>query len=649
MRAHGRLYSGHVKGDPVEASTLQDDRIVLQTYIERFAVVFRTRLVSVTALALALAVCVSPTLSIQYGVVHFALYGLYMLAVGHARRQISAPGAFARLRWRSAVIGGLIAFHGAWLAWHLDSIAPALHTEAVLLAMTLFILAGLQVHLSNIGFLVAVTPPLIILGLLTRADNTQGALTTHLWAGGVFCFAMLASAWRQYASDRQSAAAAAVLAHRNAELQTALTRAEAASRAKTDLLACTSHEVRTPLNAVMTMAAVLAREASSPRHLELARGVEAAGGMLTRLLNGVLDFTRQEPGMNVLRPERIDVAELLSQIAAVWRPKCDQAGLILRIEPPAPPSDPAHGDRAWILDADLGRVEQTIVNLVANAVKFTPRGSEILVRAQARLLAPDADTPPRAALRFEVVDGGPGVSEADRERIFEAYEQTGAGRLAGGAGLGLAICRRNMELIGGRIGYEARPRDDTGQGGSIFWIEFEAPLTAPAASTPARLLPPAARPLVPAQPAGRRLRILAAEDNPANREVLRLIFEMVDVGLDMVENGQEAVEAAARSLAGGAPYDIILMDANMPVLDGVEAVREIRAAEAAADRDGSPARRTPIAMVTANVFDEDIARYLEAGADQVVPKPIEVRALLTCIDSLTALVVEPASGRDAAA
>lgn len=639
----------------------QDDPNVLQTYIERYAVVFKTRLISVTALCVALAVCISPMLGVQYAVLHLPLYAIYILAVRQAGRHADDPRAFARLRWQSIFMSGLIALHGAWLAFHIDVVAPQFHTEAVLLALTLFILAGLQVHLSGIGFVVAVTPPLISLGIITRVESGDGGLTPHLWGGGVFCFAMLASAWRQYTSDRQSAYAAAVLAHRNAELQSALNDAEAANRAKTDFLACTSHEVRTPLNAVITMAGVLAREAASPRHAELARGVEAAGGMLTRLLNGVLDFTRQEPGMGVLRPERIDVAELLSQIASVWRPKCDQAGLVLRIEAPEDLTGVDGAPCPWIVDADLGRVEQTVVNLVANAVKFTPRGGEIVVRAEARLVPTDPGAPRRAALRFEIVDGGPGVPEADRARIFEAYEQTESGRLAGGTGLGLAICRRNMELIGGRIGRDERPRDEAGRGGSIFWLEFEAPLTASVARAEPVVLGPAAVAVqavaaqtAPDEAAGPRLRILAAEDNPANREVLKLIFEMFDVDLEMVENGREAVQAVTLARLSGRPYDIVLMDANMPVLDGLGAVREIRAAgETVAALTGLPAPRTPIAMVTANVFPEDVARYIEAGADQVIAKPIEVRALLDCIGALTQPAATQASatetGEDVAA
>ncbi|WP_372786749.1 response regulator [Phenylobacterium sp.] len=567
-----------------------DDPIVLRTYIERYRVVFRTRLISVVALVAAVAASLSPVTALQFGVVHFLLFGLFIWAVEHAARRLDDPRTAERLTLQSLVLSFVIACHGSWLAFHVNGVAPSLHVECLLLVITLIMLAGLQVHLSATGFLLSVAPHAVTLFLITRPERT-GDLTPHIWGGGMFVGAILAASWRQQSSDRLSALAAADLAHRNTELQAAVAVAEAASRAKTDFLAVTSHEVRTPLNAVLVMAAVLAREVKSRRHAELARGIETAGGMLLHLLNAILEFTRAEAGKATLHLDSVHLPTLVARVEGVWRMRCEEGGLAFRSEIAGPAE-------ALTVAADAGRLEQTLVNLISNAVKFSPPGAEVVARCEA-VLAPGG----RSRLRFEVLDAGPGVAPEDHARIFEAYEQTDLGREVGGSGLGLAICRSNVALMDGTFG-----RDDRPEGGSAFWFEFEAALADPAdraesgASSGVRM------------PAG--LRILAAEDHPTNRQILKLILDPLGVDLTLVDNGAEAAEAAY------AGYDIILMDAKMPVMDGTAATRQIRADEA---RTG---RHTPIIMVTANVFPADIERYLAAGADRVLAKPIDVRQLL---------------------
>jgi signal transduction histidine kinase len=575
-----------------------DDPILLRTYIARYRVVFRVRLISVTALALAVAVSFSLTTALAFAAVQYLLFGLFIWAVEYANRRWDAPTTPQRLRLWALVLGFLIACHGNWLALYVNTAAPSLHVECVLLVITLFVLAGLQVHLSVPSLLLNVAPSFVTLFLITRPEQT-GDLTPHLWGGGLFFFAILAASWRQQSTDHQSGLAAAALARRNEELQAALALAEAASRAKTDFLAVTSHEVRTPLNAVLTMAGVLAREVRNRRHAHLARTIETAGSMLLQLLNGILDFTRAEAGKATLDLATFDIKALVARLEAVWRPRCEEAGLSLRCEVET------GADCAWV-QADAGRIEQTLVNLISNAEKFSPPGAEILVRCHAGSAGPR-----RVGLRFEVLDRGPGVAPEDHTRIFEAFEQTAAGRDKGGAGLGLAICRSNIGLMGGAFG-----RDDRAGGGSTFWLEIET-TRADAADLAADDAPPC---LV----ASRRLRILAADDHPTNREVLKLILDPFEVDLDLVDDGAQAVAAAA-----GA-YDLILMDAKMPVLDGVEATRRIRAAEL------DQARRTPIIMVTANVFPDDIERYAAAGADEVLGKPIDIRLLVEAIERFSA-------------
>lgn len=572
------------------------DPIVLRNYVDRYRTVLRTRLISVAALVAAVASSVSVNIALQFAVVHFLLFGLSLWAVDHAAKNLEAPLAAKLLQDRSRILSFLISCHAVWLALYVNVVAPTLHVECVVLVITLFVLSSLQVHLSPSGFVLSVAPPVAAFFMITGPEQV-GDVGPRVWAGSIFVVATLAAAWRQQRSDRDSAITAADLARRNKELVEAVSLAETASRAKSDFLAVTSHEVRTPLNAVLVMAGVLSRELKSRRHSELARSIETAGAMLLQLLNGILEFSRFETGKATLHSGPAHLPSLVERIDLVWRMRCQEAGVTLRCDvsglAPAP----------WVV-ADTGRVEQVLVNLVSNAVKFSPDGAEVLVQASSVAL-PDG----RAKLRFEVLDRGPGVSPQDHARIFEAYEQTALGRDAGGAGLGLAICRSNIALMDGRF-----DRDDRPGGGSVFWFEFEADL---AAAPEAESSPNAP------EVSFAKLRILAADDHPINREVLKLILDPAGADLCLVEDGQQAVEAAR------AGYDIILMDAKMPVMDGAVATMQIRKEEA---RTG---RRTPIVMLTANVFPADIARYIAAGADRVLAKPINVKELLAVVAELS--------------
>jgi CheY-like chemotaxis protein len=216
--------------------------------------------------------------------------------------------------------------------------------------------------------------------------------------------------------------------------------------------------------------------------------------------------------------------------------------------------------------------------------------------------------PTDGGARLEVLDGGPGVPEADRERIFRPFEQTQEGRSAGGAGLGLSICTGNARVIGGEIGCD---RDERGR--SRFWFTCAlSPGQGDADGSTETVEPAEVRP---------GLRILAAEDNLANRRVLQALLDPCEVDLTFAEDGAQAIEA----LRAGR-FDCILMDANMPVMDGVEAVRQIRAEDLAGGAS--------IHMLTANVFDEDVARYLSAGADGVLTKPIQLTELFRVLASV---------------
>lgn len=385
-----------------------------------------------------------------------------------------------------------------------------------------------------------------------------------------------------------------------ASLEVQRAAAEQASRAKSAFLAVTSHEIRTPLNAVLGLSEALQREDLTPRQRDLNAGVLQSGSMLLRLLNAVLDLSRIGADQAQAEPVAFDIKNKLANIISIWSPSAENGGIDLSLD--------ASGVAPDRVICDEGRLEQTLVNLISNALKFTPPGGRVQVVARTRAYR----------LTLEVHDSGPGVPDEARERIFEPFEQTEIGRSAGGAGLGLAICVGNIRLMQGGIGY--RPGPD---GGACFWIDvpFEATTSKPSAQVPDPASPTSTEPTDGHRP----LRILAAEDNRANQNVLAILLEPAGVELTFADNGQEALDALARQ-----PFDLVLMDANMPVMDGLEAVRRIRACEANT--------RIPIYMLTANVFAEDVASYMSAGADGVLNKPIELPRLYEVLQSCAASI-----------
>ncbi|WP_374275011.1 ATP-binding protein [Brevundimonas sp.] len=375
--------------------------------------------------------------------------------------------------------------------------------------------------------------------------------------------------------------------------------AEAASRAKSAFLAVTSHEIRTPLNAVLGLSQALQREPLTATQHELNDGVLASGEMLLRLLNAVLDMSKIEADKAVAEMGDFDLRAKLDSILSIWTPRAEEASVLLTLDADLPQAR---------IRTDQGRIEQTLVNLVSNALKFTPAGGEVRIGAA---LFGDR-------LRLTVTDGGPGVAPEDRQRIFQPFEQTDAGRDAGGAGLGLAICAGNIALLGGQIGCE--PADGVGE---RFWFDVPVSVAAPIATI-------AIASPVNATSNDRALRVLAAEDNAGNRRVLEVLLAPAGVELTFAENGEAAVAAALAD-----SFDLILMDVNMPVMDGVEALRLIRVAE-------GEASHTPIHMLTANAFADDVARYMAGGADGVLTKPIQLPQLFAVLETCLSPVAQAA-------
>jgi PAS domain S-box-containing protein len=375
--------------------------------------------------------------------------------------------------------------------------------------------------------------------------------------------------------------------------------AEAANRAKSTFLATMSHEIRTPLNGVLGMAQAMAADGLTEVQRERLDVIRHSGETLLAILNDVLDLSKIEAGKLDLDEEgEFDISELARGAHGAFTAIAHKKGLsfALNVEPEA----------RGVYRGDSTRVRQILYNLVSNALKFTEAG-EVSVTVS-RL---------DGLLRLSVSDTGIGIPPERLTSLFQKFEQADASttRRYGGTGLGLAICRELAQLMGGAISAESAP----GRGATfvvtlpLVWIAGEAAPSAPRAASPER------------KPEGEmRLRVLAAEDNSVNRLVLMTLLNQAGVQPLIVENGLQAVEAWARDT-----WDVILMDVQMPEMDGPTAAREIRAREAA---EGRP--RTPIIALTANAMAHQVAEYRACGMDGFVAKPIEVNRLFAALQQV---------------
>jgi signal transduction histidine kinase/ActR/RegA family two-component response regulator len=380
-------------------------------------------------------------------------------------------------------------------------------------------------------------------------------------------------------------------------LRLARQTAEEASRSKSDFLANMSHEIRTPLNGVVAMADALARSDLGPREREMVDIVRSSSGTLERLLSDILDTAKIESGQITIEPAPFHLADVVRETAALWRPKAVARGVALEIEIPA-------GAERLVL-GDVVRIRQVLTNLVSNALKFTAEG-------EVRLSVEDAAND---CVRFTVSDTGVGFEPDQKARIFGRFHQADGSitRRFGGTGLGLAISRELAELMGGALDCDSEPGV-----GSRFW--FEAPL--PPADAAATGAPDVADVDVTEV----SLRILLADDHPANRKVIEVLLSGAAVELVCVADGKQAVEAFE---SGG--FDLVLMDMQMPVMDGLTATTEIRALET---RHGL--RRTPVLMLTANAMPEHIEAGRKAGADGHLAKPVTTATLFAGISRVLA-------------
>ncbi len=365
--------------------------------------------------------------------------------------------------------------------------------------------------------------------------------------------------------------------------------ARAATQAKSVFLANMSHEIRTPLNAILGMVHLLAREGVTDKQAERLATIRSSADHLLSVINDILDLSKIEAGKLLLEKTEIDVEARLANVLSILTPRAQAKGLQLRVEMEALPRH---------LLGDPIRLTQALLNYANNAVKFTDRGS-ITLRARA---LERSDT--SVLLRFEVQDTGIGIAQDAQQRLFEAFEQadTSTTREYGGTGLGLAITKRLAALMGGEVGVSSTPGV-----GSTFWFTARLERGAPdKVGTPA-IDTRNAETLLAETCRGKS--ILLVEDEPINQIVAQELLSDTGLVIDTADNGLQAVE-----MARAKPYDLILMDMQMPKLDGISATRQIRQI---------PGREAmPIIAMTANAFSEDRARCMDAGMNDFLSKPV---------------------------
>lgn len=387
------------------------------------------------------------------------------------------------------------------------------------------------------------------------------------------------------------------------QLLEAAEEARAADRAKGAFLAAMSHEIRTPLHGVCAMADVLSRTELSAKQREMVDLIGSSADHLEKLVSDVLDFSRIEAGKVDLDHQTVDLAACVENAANVFRPQAQAKRIALEVVVSPKAQARYRGDPL--------RIAQIVSNLVSNAVKFTEHGGvEVRVDEEARMGQ-------RAMVAISVTDTGAGFDPALKAQILEPFHQIDSSmtRRYGGSGLGLAIVKALVGAMEGELSVSARP----GQGSAfVVRVPLEAAEGAPEAIAPPQ---PAEQPT-----RARRLRILCAEDHPANQAVIRLSLAGIGADIVMVADGAQAVAAAAQHKP-----DVILMDMQMPVLDGLEATRQIRRIES----DGA-LKRTPIVMVTAHAMQQHLAAAFAAGVDGFVAKPMTAAKLIDAIETALA-------------
>ena len=414
--------------------------------------------------------------------------------------------------------------------------------------------------------------------------------------------------WMRFIDQRTSDGYHVVFRIDVTALQDALLAADAAARSKGQFLANMSHEIRTPINAIMGLLQLLGHTALDPQQDELVRKARTAARSLLDILNDILDFSKVEAGKMELHAEPFDVHQLVRELSVILSGALGDkpVELVYDVDARLPPA----------LLGDALRLKQVLINLGGNAIKFTERGRVALRVQQVRRSRNGVQ------LRFAVEDTGIGIHPDQQRHIFSGFSQAEAStaRRYGGTGLGLAISQRLVALMGSELTLQSTPGE-----GSVFAFEIHLPLADPAGVP----VLPAPAPRGAARLAG--LRLLLAEDNALNREVALAMLRREGAEVTVAVDGREAVQALERAPGG---HDLVLMDVQMPVLDGLQATREIRGR--------LQLRDLPIMAMTANAMQSDREQCAEAGMNAHMGKPFELDELVVQILRLTGRAAGPA-------
>lgn len=598
-----------------------------------------------------------PVIGPRIGLTWLAAY--FLMQALEARLSAPLGAAGGRLPgWRKAatcaaiLLGSLIYAAFTVPLWQAGGLAGGVCAALILAGgmMNALMVAGrsplmLALNLSPYFLLLALTAPLML---------AQGAPRAFAVAAAVICVALAAFAVAAF-GDNAARAASELRARRDSERRRR--EAEAAVRGKSAFVAAVSHDLRTPLSAILTGAHELGQNARNPSSRETAALIGEAGRMMKSLLDDLLDHAKLEAGRMEVEARAFNLRQVLARTIRLWQREAAEQGLKLRLEGAAMTPD-------WVV-GDPTRIRQVLNNLISNALKFTQDGTVTV-----RIRAWDQD-PGAVALTLEVIDTGPGLDAAQLARLFIPFDQIESGVAArhGGTGLGLSISRELARLMGGwltarsvkghgaafalalTLPRAARPdaaapeapeaRDRVAHSRPLAprasaapsppepettAAEAEvAPVPAPAPPEPA---PTAAEPEAPGpddEPAPQPLRVLVVDDHEINRRAVQLILTPLGVEIASAADG-----LAALALAEVQAYDVIFMDVRMPELDGRETTRRLRGGD-------GPNRTTPVIAVTADTAQDDIDACMAAGMDYFVSKPLTPAALLGALNHVLAV------------
>ncbi len=561
---------------------------------------FGGRLLIVGLSSLA-AIAILPTLMVVLWVVVALSVGVaeYAVSTGSSDDICRRPRLAAALSVASSSLYALASL--ALIAWG-DGAARLFSVALMSVSMVDVLMRHYQ---KPAVFLASIAPNMAILGLV-EWGLIQKALARGAVLGALTPIATLALFAALFWTARaQLSRSWSDLSQAKVDAQERERAAEAANRAKSHFLATMSHEIRTPLNGVIGMAQAMAADDLSEAQRERLKTIRRSGETLLAVLNDVLDLAKIEASKLELELVDFDLAHVARGVVAAFTPLANRKGVDFAFE-----IDPA---ASGAYRGDSTRLRQILYNLVSNAVKFTEAGEVALaIRREDEVLV------------FEVADSGIGMDTDTLHHLFDKFFQADASttRRYGGTGLGLAICRELVELMDGAIEAASLPGE-----GSIFRVRLPLPRIGDT------LVKPAAPATAPAAHDAEAVRVLAAEDNDVNQLVLKTLLAQAGIEPVIVGDGAQALAAWERE-----DWDVILMDVQMPVMDGPSATRAIRAGELVTGR-----ARTPIIALTANAMSHQRGEYEAAGMDELVPKPIEVNRLFGAIE---AALAQKAARRD---